>query len=56
MANSSSVPRGFIGHLGHLTAEQEEALVIFKGNLLQANLYKASTEGHAASHDDSTLL
>lgn len=56
MANSSSVPQGFLGHLGHLTAGQEEALATFKNNLIKADLYKASTEGHAASHDDTTLL
>ncbi|EKM79113.1 hypothetical protein AGABI1DRAFT_106707 [Agaricus bisporus var. burnettii JB137-S8] len=56
MANSSSVAPEFAGHLGHLTAEQEEALAVFKDNLLKADLYRASTEGRVASHDDATLL
>lgn len=46
----------FQGHPGHLTAEQEAALVEFKKKLQEASLYTPSGEGIAASHDDATLL
>ena len=46
------------GHLGHLTEDQQKALVTFKTNLIQANLYR--TPGNnvedGATHDEPTLL
>ena len=44
------------GHLGNLTAEQDRAFSTFKENLIKADLYTPPSEGHEASHDDSTLL
>ncbi|KAF3057659.1 SEC14 cytosolic factor [Trichoderma lentiforme] len=41
------------GHLGHLTAQQEEALERFKALLQEKGLWRA---GPPASHDDQTLL
>jgi len=41
------------GHLGHLNAEEEEALKNFKIFLADQNLYKPGTP---PSHDDQTLL
>ncbi|KAK0636728.1 CRAL-TRIO domain-containing protein [Bombardia bombarda] len=41
------------GHLGHLTTEEEEALVNFKVYLEEHDLY---TPGPTPSHDDQTLL
>lgn len=45
------------GHLGHLTAFQEESLENFKQNLHKVDLYdpKADDSGRP-SHDDTTLL
>ena len=45
------------GHLGHLTASQENSLETFKQNLQKANLYNPkSNDGGRPSHDDTTLL
>ncbi|KAF9555314.1 CRAL/TRIO domain-containing protein [Agrocybe pediades] len=46
------------GHLGNLTTEQEQALVVFKENLTKAGLYTAADndENKVASHDDPTLI
>jgi hypothetical protein len=41
------------GHLGHLTAPQEEALERFKAILAEKGLWRA---GPPPSHDDQTLL
>ncbi|KAL5094972.1 hypothetical protein Trisim1_003580 [Trichoderma cf. simile WF8] len=41
------------GHLGHLTAQQEEALERFKALLQEKGLWRP---GPPASHDDQTLL
>lgn len=41
------------GHLGHLTAEEENALRNFKVYLEEQGLYRPSPE---PSHDDQTLL
>ncbi|KAJ3525732.1 hypothetical protein NMY22_g10452 [Coprinellus aureogranulatus] len=48
----------FAGHLGHLTASQEEALKTFKEKLTAAGLYiPASEDGSTEpSHDDVLLL
>jgi len=46
----------FAGHLGHLTAIQEESFSTFKKNLLQAGLYIPSIGTGNASHDEPTLL
>lgn len=48
----------FAGHLGHLTASQEEALKTFKEKLGAAGLYTPAKEdeGTEASHDDVVLL
>ncbi|KAK4199175.1 putative SEC14 cytosolic factor [Triangularia verruculosa] len=43
------------GHLGHLTAEQENALQDFKAVLEERGLYKHAS-GEDASHEDWTLL
>ena len=45
------------GHLGHLNAEEEEALERFKKLLQEKGLYTPSVEGqNKASHNDQTLL
>lgn len=46
----------FLGHLGHLTQEQENILATFKDNLSRAGLYQPPTDTQKASHDDATLL
>jgi hypothetical protein len=46
----------FAGHLGHLTAAQQELFSIFKDNLAKANLYSPPTSTSKASHDEPTLL
>ncbi|CAA7265447.1 unnamed protein product [Cyclocybe aegerita] len=58
MNESSSLSQHLVlpGHLGNLTLEQEQALTIFKENLIKANLYTPGGEGQEASHDDPTLL
>lgn len=43
----------FPGHLGHLSAAQEEILAAFKASLVEATLY---TDTGKPSHDDATLL
>jgi hypothetical protein len=45
-----------LGHLHHLTKEQETALETFKSTLIEKQLYTPAAEGKEASHDDSTLL
>ncbi|KAF8073450.1 CRAL/TRIO domain-containing protein [Lyophyllum atratum] len=46
----------FSGHLGHLSAAQQEALETFKTNLAKAKLYTPPTDLSNASHDEPTLL
>ena len=55
------VPPQFIGHLGHLTKAQTEALDAFKDLVAKEGLYRPasiSEDGTSApaSHDDVTLL
>jgi hypothetical protein len=45
-----------LGHLHHLSKEQETALETFKATLVEKQLYTPAAEGKEASHDDSTLL
>lgn len=45
-----------VGHLGHLTEQQEEALESFKGMLASKGLYTPATEGTRVSHEDCLLL
>ena len=45
-----------IGHLGHLTLSQTEALDQFKQIAAEAGVYKPASASQAASHDDTTLL
>ncbi|KXN83114.1 Sec14 cytosolic factor [Leucoagaricus sp. SymC.cos] len=52
----SAIQNAFAGHLGHLTADQEETFAKFKDNLSKADLYRPPTNSHSASHDDATLL
>lgn len=44
------------GHLGHLSAAQQDALLNFKANLSKASLYTPPTDLAKASHDEPTLL
>ena len=44
------------GHLGHLTEQQEQALVAFKALCEQKGFFKPATDINLASHDDTTLL
>ncbi|RXW22860.1 hypothetical protein EST38_g2987 [Candolleomyces aberdarensis] len=48
----------FVGHLGHLTESQLEALKDFKDQLAKEGLYTPASEDGStdASHDDTTLL
>ena len=46
----------FTGHLGHLTATQQESFITFKDNLAKADLYTPPTDTSKASHDEPTLL
>jgi hypothetical protein len=55
---SAVVEYGFpLGHLGHLTAEEEEAFKNFKLLCAEEGYYKPGEgeDGHA-THDDATLL
>lgn len=45
-----------LGHLHHLTREQEQALEKFKAACIEKQIYRPAAEGKEASHDDSTLL
>ncbi|KAL1958657.1 hypothetical protein VTO42DRAFT_4000 [Malbranchea cinnamomea] len=45
-----------VGHLGHLTREQAEALDTFKTQCREKQLYTPAEGDKAASHDDATLL
>ncbi|KAK7056611.1 hypothetical protein VNI00_002328 [Paramarasmius palmivorus] len=54
---SDSLPHDDLsGHLGHLTASQEQSLSAFKESLKKAGLYSAGEGEQKASHDDATLL
>lgn len=44
------------GHLGHLTDEQQTALVQFKELIQENKLWTPAEAGELASHDDVTLL
>ena len=56
-SNATNVPiQSMSGHLGNLTAQQEQAFNTFKENLIKADLYTPQSEHHEASHDDPTLL
>ena len=51
------------GHVGHLSASQQDALDTFRANLIEAGLYTSpsaaagdSDDNIQASHDDQTLL
>ena len=46
----------WVGHLGHLTKQQEVALEDFKQRLAKAKLYEPPTDTAQPSHDDVTLL
>ena len=45
-----------IGHLGHLTEAQAEALVEFKKLCQEKNLFKPASDINQSSHDDVTML
>ena len=45
-----------VGHLGHLTEQQEEALESFKEMLASKGLYTPATANTLASHEDCLLL
>ena len=45
-----------VGHLGHLTEQQEEALVTFKELLASKGLYQPASAGARPSHEDCLLL
>ncbi|MCJ1401820.1 hypothetical protein MMC11_005037 [Xylographa trunciseda] len=45
-----------IGHLGHLTETQAEALVEFKKLCQEKNLFKPASDINQSSHDDVTML
>ncbi len=52
--SAAGVEHGYpLGHLGHLTGDEEAALVGFKAFLLEKGLYQP---GPPPSHDDQTLL
>ena len=44
------------GHLGHLDASQESALVAFKELCAKHGLYTPAKDGKPPTHDDSVLL
>ena len=54
--SATTITLSMAGHLGNLTAQQEQAFSTFKENLIKANLYTPHSETHEASHDDPTLL
>ncbi|MCJ1285428.1 hypothetical protein MMC26_004768 [Xylographa opegraphella] len=45
-----------VGHLGHLTDTQAEALVEFKKLCQEKNLFKPASDINQSSHDDVTML
>ncbi|MCJ1315975.1 hypothetical protein MMC15_001295 [Xylographa vitiligo] len=45
-----------IGHLGHLTDAQAEALVVFKRLCQEKKLFKPASDINQSSHDDVTML
>ena len=55
-SSATTITYSMAGHLGNLTAQQEQAFSTFKENLVKANLYTPHSENHEASHDDPTLL
>lgn len=45
------------GHIGHLTDEEQEALVQFKALVTEKGLYREADGGDEyGTHDDATLL
>ena len=45
-----------VGHLGHLTEQQQDSLVEFKTLCEEKGLFKPATDHNQSSHDDVTLL
>ena len=45
-----------VGHLGHLTDSQTEALVEFKRLCQEKKLFKPASDINQSSHDDVTML
>ncbi|GAA5862710.1 hypothetical protein JCM1840_002648 [Sporobolomyces johnsonii] len=48
--------QALVGHLGHLTPDQERALEEFKARLEKEGFYTPAKDGTVASHDDVTLV
>ncbi|GAA5918708.1 hypothetical protein JCM1841_006253 [Sporobolomyces salmonicolor] len=48
--------QALVGHLGHLTPDQERALEEFKARLEKEGFYTPAKDGTATSHDDVTLV
>ena len=44
------------GHLGHLSAEQQDGLGKYKAYCAEKGAYKPSQDGGLPSHDDATML
>ncbi|KAL9599892.1 MAG: hypothetical protein Q9219_003525 [cf. Caloplaca sp. 3 TL-2023] len=54
--SASSEQTRLRGHLGHLTRQEEAALVEFKTLSIAQGLYQPEKSTHRASHDDGTLV
>ncbi|KAL8995638.1 MAG: hypothetical protein Q9188_006761 [Gyalolechia gomerana] len=54
--SASSEQTRLKGHIGHLTRQEEAALVEFKKSSAEQGLYRPETSTQRASHDDGTLV
>lgn len=55
-ASASSEQSRLKGHLGHLTRQEELALIEFKKLSADQGFYQPETNTQRASHDDGTLM
>lgn len=55
-ANAAATETRLIGHLGHLTPEEQKAFDEFKKISAEKGFYTPATADTKASHDDATLV
>lgn len=55
-AKAAAIETRLAGHLGHLTAEEQNAFEKFKKISAEGGFYTPATADTKASHDDGTLV
>jgi hypothetical protein len=55
-AEAAQAENRLVGHLGHLTSEEEKSFEEFKILSAKEGIYTPATDDTRASHDDGTLV